>query len=86
MVWIVRAEYVSGHKVRLEFSGGTIGIVDLYSEFATDHRPIFQELRDAEAFRRFHVENDTVTWDNGLDLAPEFLHELLMTQTAHDRA
>ncbi len=38
---------------------------------------MFEPLRDIENFKRFRVdpEMETVVWDNGADLAPEFLHE-----------
>jgi len=32
-------------------------------------------VRDPVAFARVRVQSDTVTWDNGFDLAPEFLYE-----------
>jgi hypothetical protein len=41
--------------------------------------PIFEPLRDVEAFKRFrlHPELRTLVWSNGADLAPEFLREKL---------
>jgi len=47
----------------------------------SDSRPIVTALRDPQAFSRVRVESDTVTWDNGFDLAPEFLYDL--TGAAH---
>ena len=35
----------------------------------------FSELRDLETFKKVHVCFDTIEWDNGLDLDPEYLYE-----------
>ena len=35
----------------------------------------FSELNDLGVFKRVHVSFDTVEWDNGLDLDPEYLYE-----------
>jgi hypothetical protein len=34
----------------------------------------FAELRDVKSFRQVAVSFDTVEWENGLDLDPEFLY------------
>jgi len=35
----------------------------------------FSELEDLAAFKRVHISFDTVEWENGLDLDPEYLYE-----------
>ena len=35
----------------------------------------FSELKDLQTFKKAHVSFDTVEWDNGLDLDPEYLYE-----------
>ncbi len=35
----------------------------------------FSELKDLQTFKKVHVSFDTVEWDNGLDLDPEYLYE-----------
>ncbi|MFZ1632056.1 MAG: DUF2442 domain-containing protein, partial [Anaerolineae bacterium] len=34
----------------------------------------FAELKNIEAFKQVSVSFDTVEWENGLDLDPEFLY------------
>ena len=80
MVWITEATHVGDYRIRLKFNDGAEGIADLRDTFFSDDRAIFIELRDLEAFGRFRVAMDTLVWDNGLDLAPEFLRELVMLQ------
>ena len=36
---------------------------------------IFQRIKDHEAFRRVRVTFDTVEWDCGVDLDPEFVYK-----------
>jgi hypothetical protein len=80
MVWITEATHVGDYQIRLRFNDGAEGVADLRETFFSDERAIFVELRDREAFGRFRVAMDTVVWENGLDLAPEFLRELVMIQ------
>jgi hypothetical protein len=69
---ILEAWYVRDYVVRLKFSDGAVGEVDLSTEL---EGPIFGGLRDIEQFKRFSVAYHTLTWPNGADFAPEFLRE-----------
>lgn len=75
MIYITDAAYVSDYKIHLKFSDNREGVVDLQEVIKGDHRQIFRELEDIIRFQNFHVKMDTVVWENGLDLAPEFLWE-----------
>ncbi len=77
MIYITKANYISDYKIRLVFSDNKEGVVDLKETLANDHRSIFKSLLDPEKFKQFKVTMDTVVWDNGLDLAPEFLRDKL---------
>jgi len=70
---ILEARHVAGHIVWLRFRDGTAGEVDLAAEL---QGPIFEPLREPGYFSRFtvHPEFHTLTWPNGADFAPEFLH------------
>jgi hypothetical protein len=74
MLEVTSAEYVDGYRIRVRFNDGQEGVVDLSS---TLWGPVFEPLRDFELFRRFHVSNvlHTIQWENGADLAPEYLLE-----------
>jgi hypothetical protein len=71
---VVEAAHVRDYILRIRFSDGTEGDIDLESELTG---AIFEPLRDAEYFQQFSVNADvhTVTWPNGADFAPEFLYE-----------
>ena len=77
MIWVESAHHAGEYRLRLRFNDGTEGVVDLRDVLFTDPRPVFQQARDPEVFRRFRVDMDTVVWDHGLDLAPEFLYDLV---------
>jgi hypothetical protein len=76
---VTRAEYISGHRLRLWFNDGTDGEVDLSGHL---DGPIFEPLRDEEFFRRFRLEGHTLAWENGADFAPEYLHSLIHAESA----
>lgn len=73
---LVDARYVKGFVLRLKFSDGLEGEIDLASEL---YGPIFEPLKDPEIFRRFRFDPElhNVVWPNGADFAPEFLHDNL---------
>lgn len=71
---VVDARHVGGFVVWLKFRDNTSGEIDLVSEL---HGPVFEALKDVKLFQQFtiHPEFHTLTWPNGADLAPEFLHD-----------
>ncbi len=68
------AEYAGGYRIRLRFADGHAGEIDLANELWGE---VFEPLRDESLFRRFRVDTElnTISWDTGADLAPEFLYE-----------
>ena len=79
MIWVESAEHAGEYRLKLRFNDGTEGTVDLRDVVCHDPRPVFRQASDPEAFRRFKVDMDTVVWEHGLDLAPEFLYDLVQT-------
>lgn len=74
---VVDAKHVEGHRVYLRFNDGMAGEVDLSQSLGG---PIFEPLRHVEYFRRFSLQGHTLTWPNGADFAPDYLHELVKSQ------
>jgi hypothetical protein len=75
MHWVTSVEYISGYKLRLGFEDGSIKVVDLARHLDGE---VFEPLQDPRLFRtaRLNPDLDTVVWDNGADMAPEFLYEM----------
>ena len=65
---------IGDHVLRLLFSDGMVGDVDLSQERWTG---VLEPLNDAAFFARVTVEAEsgTVVWPGGIDLAPEPLYE-----------
>lgn len=80
MIYVKNAKYIKDYKLNVEFSDGKEGLVDLEKTILSDNRQIFQELSNKEKFSQIKIDMDTIVWSNGLDLAPEFLYELLQNK------
>lgn len=72
LMHVVEARLVEGFRVWLRFDDGLVGEIDLEQELDGE---IFEALRDPHYFAAFQLQGHTLTWPNGADLAPEFLHE-----------
>ncbi len=70
---VVRAEYVSGYRIKLWFNNNVIKEVDLSDSLKGD---VFMPLKDLNFFKRFTIKFNTIEWENGADIAPEHLYEL----------
>ncbi len=82
MIWVTQATALPDYRLRLRFSDGKAGEVDLRSFILNDDRLIVAALKDASAFAARRVELDTVVWENGFDLAPGLLYERLQDPEA----
>ncbi len=74
MVHVIQANYISDYKIHVIFSDKAEGVIDLFDTINQDHRAIFKALLDLEKFKKFKVAMDTIIWENGLDLSPEYLY------------
>ncbi len=72
---VKKAEYIGGYKLKLIFNDGKEGIVDLSDTLEGE---IFKNLKDKKKFKNFKLDKDlgTIVWENGADLAPEYLYFL----------
>ena len=75
---IEQAKYQEGYKIFLGFDDGLKGIVDLKNFIFNNDFSAFKRLQDKKQFKDFNLENHTLVWGNDLDLAPEFLYNLLL--------
>jgi len=62
------------YVIWLRFNDEAEGEIDLKDELDGE---IFEPLKKIKNFRKFKVDPDimTVVWENGADIAPEFLYE-----------
>ncbi len=59
------------YTLSLEFDNGERGTLDMkpFLDFG-----VFQKLKDRVAFEQVRVAFDTIEWDSGADLDPEFVY------------
>ncbi|MGH2767466.1 MAG: DUF2442 domain-containing protein [Actinomycetota bacterium] len=76
---VAAADYRGGYRIHLTFHDGTEGTVDLEDWLKG---PVFEPIRDQSFFRRFCIEGGTLARPNGVDLAPETLHEAARSSAA----
>ena len=60
------------YSLTLVFDNGEYGALDMkpYLDFG-----VFQRLKDYHLFRQVKVAFDTIEWDSGVDLDPEFVYQ-----------
>ena len=73
---ITDVKYVRDYVIWVKFNDGIGGEVDLSAELEGE---VFGPLKDKDKFKTVKVDPflQTVVWDNGADLAPEFLYDNL---------
>jgi Protein of unknown function (DUF2442) len=74
MLRVIAVKPLDGYKLQIEFNDRVVRVVDC--SFLL-HGTLGEPLKDLDYFRRVRVDEDarTIVWPNGLDPAPELLHE-----------
>lgn len=75
---VTDVQYLQNYQLKLSFNDGAAGVVDLSNELWGE---MFEPLQDTALFSRVRLDKelDTIVWDNGADLAPEFLRNLIQS-------
>ncbi|MDZ4859448.1 MAG: DUF2442 domain-containing protein [Candidatus Hydrogenedentes bacterium] len=74
---VIEANHIKDHKIWLRFNDGASGEIDLSGSLTG---PVFEPLLDIQEFKAFRIEGNTISWANGADFAPEYLHDLLVAK------
>lgn len=79
---IIAAKALSGHRIYLRFKDGAEGTVDFKA--IAPFKGVFADLQDQQVFDKMTLNSEfgTVQWENGADLAPEALYDLLRQSSA----
>jgi hypothetical protein len=77
MLEVTKAQYQEEYKIWVEFNDGNSGVVDISDAL---WGTMFEPLKNLDRFKRFAISTTThtLTWDNGADLAPEYLYDKLV--------
>ncbi len=72
----VEVKYLRDYLIWVRFNDGAAGEVDLSAELQGE---VFGPLKDQVLFKTVKVDPllQTIVWENGADLAPEFLYDHL---------
>lgn len=68
---VSKAEYGGEYTIICTFNNGEKKKVDISKPF---NLPIFAEFKDMNRFMHFGLAPFTVCWDNGADIAPNYLY------------
>ena len=81
---VLEARYLRDFVVWVRCRDGSAGEVDLAPEL---WGPVFEPLKDVEYFKKFTLDPmcHTLTWPNGADIAPEFLHDRVKATASSTR-
>lgn len=73
---VIDVKYVRDYVIWVKFNDGIDGEVDLSADLEGE---VFGPLKDKALFKTVKVDPilQTIVWDNGADLAPEFLYDNL---------
>ena len=73
---VIDAKHIKDYQIWIAFDDGKEGKINL-SKTLKNRGGVFKPLQSINYFKNFKIENDTLSWKNGADLAPESLYELL---------
>ncbi len=80
---VTQVEVVGEHRLRLTFADGIVGDVDFTGR---QWRGVLEPLGDADYFARVVVDRQagTISWPNGVDMAPEPLYAEARRRRVHE--
>jgi hypothetical protein len=75
MHFVKHVKYVSEYKLLLTFEDDSLRQVDLGLHLDGE---VFEPLKDMSNFKSVSInpDLDTIVWDNGADMSPDFLYEI----------
>jgi hypothetical protein len=74
--WRVKALTVMpGSQLAVTFLDGTTGIADFSSVLTAQECGVYEALKDESVFELAHINIGVVTWPNGADIDPAWVHE-----------
>lgn len=72
---VKKVKYLEKYKLAVTFENNTTKIVNLDGHL---EKGIFKPLKDISYFKTVRLDKDldTIMWDNGADISPDFLYEI----------
>lgn len=76
MLNVIHTKYIKDFKIFVEYDNNVKKEIDFSEYLKHETRPIFNYMKVPENFRLFKITNNTVCWNDVIDIAPEFLLEM----------
>ena len=76
MLNVINAKYLKDYKILVEFDNNIKKEIDFSEYLKNEKRPVFNYMKNLANFQQFQIMNNTVCWNNDIDIAPEFLMEM----------
>jgi uncharacterized protein DUF2442 len=74
--WRVHAVSVlPDYRLSVTCNDGTVGVVDMSRLIVSEQAGIYAALKDERIFNQVYVDLGAITWPNGVDIDPEWMHE-----------
>ena len=73
---ITKVSPQKGYALKIQFDNGESGTLDMkqFLDFG-----VFKRLKDYSVFNNVRISFDTIEWEAGIDLDPEFIYEQCKT-------
>ena len=73
MLKVIDVDYLKDYELLLKFNDGVKKLVNLRPYLTGS---VSGELLDLDKFTQYGLTRTTIEWENGADLAPEFLYNI----------
>jgi len=69
---VIKVVPKNNYQVYIEFDNNECGVLNMrpYLDFG-----VFRKIKDLKKFSKVRVSFDTIEWENGIDLDPQFVYE-----------
>ena len=74
---VATVDVLPGFRLAVTFRDGLSGVLDCSSILTTRQPGIYAPLADLDYFQQVGIELGVLTWPNGADLDPAWMHESL---------
>jgi hypothetical protein len=64
-----------GYRLAVTFQDGTTGIADFSGVLTAQECGVYEALKDESVIELAHINIGVVTWPNGADIDPAWMHE-----------
>ena len=69
---IIKVKVLEDYKLELTFDNNVVKIKDMQQYLDTG---VFKSLRKKEVFNSVKINFGTISWDNDIDMCPDYLYE-----------